>query len=219
LLRANPARLHIHAREQRHLLPDVGPLGRLLLEHGAPIEYRPGRTETEVTTIYLDTAEGTWSRGLSPTKFRLRSYQDPQRRWLEVKRRLGTVVDKWRRPLDRAALGPVLDGSAPWKRIERLIGRQPLLPLVAVRYWRTAFEWPGLRLTLDREVSFYTVDRGSACALDALVGGVVGFIVEVKREDGVPAWLDEALAPYRLEGFSKSRTALAAARAANPDGR
>src|SRR4051794_26846616 len=91
-------RLRIHTRERRYLLDDVAPVLRALRAQGAPIEYVPGRTETEVSTVYLDTTAGTWTLGLSPTKLRLRSYQDPQLWWVELKRRIEGIVDKWRLP-------------------------------------------------------------------------------------------------------------------------
>src|SRR2546423_15705582 len=61
-------RLHISTNERRYILHDDATIERELRSSGAPVEYQPGRSETEITTVYLDTAEGTWSRGRSRTK-------------------------------------------------------------------------------------------------------------------------------------------------------
>jgi VTC domain len=97
-------RLRIRTRERRYIVDDDAALERSLRAQGSPIEYVPGRSESEITAVYFDTAEGTWSRGLSPTKIRARSYGDPAYWWLELKRRQNERVDKWRRPLPAAEL-------------------------------------------------------------------------------------------------------------------
>src|SRR5262249_13940745 len=136
-------RLRIRVCEQRHIVEDVAPLEQLLRAHGAPLEYVPGRPQTEITTVYFDTPEGTWSRGLSQTKFRARSYQDTELWWFEVKRREGSQVDKWRRSLSLDGLSVMLAGPRKWKPIKRVVGQQVLMPEFVVRCRRTAFEWPG----------------------------------------------------------------------------
>ena len=97
-------RLRIRTRERRYIVEDAAALEAVLRAQGPPVEYVAGRPETEITTIYADTAEGTWTQGLSQTKIRARSYQDPEHWWLELKRRQNERVDKWRRPLPAAAV-------------------------------------------------------------------------------------------------------------------
>ncbi len=201
---------HIHRGEQRYLVNDALPLLRRLAAHGAPQEFVPGRPETEVTTIYMDTPEGTWSVGNSSVKFRCRSYQNPQLWWFEMKRRANTTVDKWRQPLATAALPELVTGETRWHALKSVIGARRLLPIVAVRYWRIAFEWPGLRVTVDREVAFHAVSPSAPHRLGEKIGGVNDFVVEVKPSAEVPAWLASELLHYPINQLSKSKRALEA---------
>lgn len=88
-------RLRIRTRERRYILEADAAIERALRAQASPIEYLPGHSETAITTVYLDTTAGTWSRGLTQTKIRARSYQDPEHWWLELKRRQNERVDKW----------------------------------------------------------------------------------------------------------------------------
>lgn len=207
---AKAADLRIHRQEQRYIADNVLPLESLLLSRGKPIEYVPGRPETETTTLYLDTPAGTWSKGHSPLKFRCRSYQDPELWYFELKQRVNGVVDKWRQPVATSALAQMFAGPQRWAMVDRFIGSQPLQPVVAIRYRRVAFEWPNLRVTLDRDVSFYLVAPEAPYALGRRIGGVAGVIVEVKPTGQIPAWLAITLNECRINEFSKSKRALAA---------
>lgn len=203
----------IHTKELRYIVERLEPLRRLVLAHAAPIEYVPGQPESLLTTVYLDTPEGTWSRGRSPVKFRCRTYQHPSLWWFELKRRIMSVVDKWRRPVAAPDLPDFINGRRRWARVERYTHRQPLIPLFGTRYFRTAFEWPGgLRLTLDRNVLYYTVDRRPPYRLISPIGGIEGYVVEVKSESAMPRWLADALAECHIDDFSKSKRALEALR-------
>lgn len=200
----------IHTKERRFLFDDVGPLERLVNQCGSPIEYVPGRPETRITTIYLDTREGTWSAGRSRTKFRCKNYQDANFLWFEIKRKEGVKVDKWRHPLAFAELPPVLDGTRRGPVLHKFIGHTPLIPLVAVRYRRLAYEWGTLRLTIDRDISFFAVDPGDPWSVGRALGRKAGVVVEVKSDNGIPAWLRPAFGGRRRQRFSKSRWALLA---------
>lgn len=94
-----PGTERIHRQEQRYLVQDIAPLLNLLRVYSQPHEFVPGCPETEITSLYLDTPDGTWSKGNSSLKFRCRSYQDPALWWFEMKRRTEGTVDKWRRPM------------------------------------------------------------------------------------------------------------------------
>jgi hypothetical protein len=203
-------RLRIRTRERRYIVGADDPtLERLLRAQGPPIEYVPGRPETEITTIYFDTPEGTWSRGLTPTKIRARSYQDPDHWWLELKRRQNERVDKWRRPMEAADVVANLAGTRRWKRLARTVGESPLVPLFAVSCYRTAFEWLSLRVTLDRGLTFYAVDPERPLQPTRRLGWVDGLVVEVKCEGEVPDWLQPGLEGHLASNYSKSRYALA----------
>jgi hypothetical protein len=203
------ARLHISTRERRYILQDEAPLRQLLQSRGAPIKYQSGRAETEITTVYLDTAEGTWSRGLSRTKIRVRTYQDPTSWWLELKWRQDERVDKWRRPLSIDAVFKNLAGVERWDRLTALVGAAPLRPYFAVRCHRTAFEWAGLRVTLDRALEFFAVDPARPLQLSEQIGWLDGLVVEVKCVGEVPLWLQPVLAGHLATSYSKPRYARA----------
>lgn len=208
---AAPAiRTQIHTRERRYLFADVTELDRFLRARGRPIEYVAGRPETQITTVYLDVPQGSWSVGRTKVKFRCKSYQDPRCWWFEVKERHGVRVDKWRREIAPKDLGPVLEGLQRGDVLNRFIGRQPLVPLVAVSYRRIAFEIEDARITLDRDLSFYLAHPGEPWSIGRALGVKAGFVVEVKRDGGFPAWLRPAFVGHPRQRFSKSKWALLA---------
>ena len=209
MAKVDEVKLRIRTREERFILDDVAPVDALLRTHGQPIEYVVGRPETLITTIYVDTPEGTWSQGLTQTKLRVRSYQDPEQWWFELKRREGIRVDKWRRPVSVASVLGTLTGDDRWMQVRRVVGQSPLVPLFGAQCRRTAFEWTGLRVTVDRDLTFFAIDRESPLAVSRRIGHLAGVVVEVKREGEVPEWLDSALEGFRAKGYSKSRYALA----------
>lgn len=94
-----------------------------------------------------------------------------------------------------------------------MIGLQPLRPLVAVRYQRMAWQWEGLRVTVDRNVTFFAADPQAPPQLGACIGAVVGYIVEVKPLSKIPDWLKGELVYCPPSELSKSRRALATLRA------
>lgn len=202
-------KLRIRTRERRYIVDDQLSLEAVLRAKGAPIEYQVGQTETEITTIYFDTAEGTWSQGRSQTKIRARSYADLAHWWLELKRRQNERVDKWRKPLPAAKILENLAGEHRWKRLIRHVGPVPLIPVFGVRCRRTAFEWLSLRVTLDRELTFFTADPGAPLQLAQRLGHVDGLVAEVKCEGDIPEWLQPALEGCLAPNYSKSRYAMA----------
>jgi hypothetical protein len=202
-------KLHISTRERRHILQDDIAIKQVLRAHGAPVEYAPGRSETDITTIYLDTVEGTWSRGLSRTKIRARQYQGSADWWLELKRRQGEHVDKWRRPLSAGAVLENLAGVRRWTKLATLVEEVPLLPRFAVRCRRTAFEWPGLRVTLDRDLAFCAGDPTMPLQPSRQLGWLDGIVVEVKCEGAIPTWLQPVLVDHLATNYSKPRYAQA----------
>ncbi len=202
-------RLRIRTQEQRYILDDVVQVEQLLLLRGRPLEYVAGRPETRITTVYFDTPDGTWSRGLSTTKLRARSYQDPEQWWFELKRREGTQVDKWRKPMPVEQVLSTLLARTRWKRVSGVVGTSALVPLFGVRCRRTAFEWPGLRVTIDRDLQFFTVEPDAPLHLRQQLGQLSGVVIEVKREGAMPDWLATVLAGREAVGYSKSRYALA----------
>ena len=205
-------RKRISTKERRYHYGDVNTLLNFLRERTMPLEYVPGRTETHITTVYLDTYEGTWSVGRARNKLRCKNYQDPDLLWFEVKRRQGIKVEKRRQSIKPGDLPKVLDGIRRGPVLQKLIGHAPLMPLVAVRYRRTAFEWPGLRLTVDRDLVFHAVLAGKPWKIGRSIGRKEGYVVEVKIDGPVPQWLRPALGGKSPQRFSKSRWSLLARR-------
>ena len=200
----------VRHQERRFHLADARTLLGLLRGRGAPLEYVPGRPASDVTTVYLDTPFGTWSAGRTRHKLRVKNYDDPTQSWFEVKHRRGVQVDKRRQPVAPSELPLVLVGTQRGPLLRRLVGRAPLLPLVAVRYRRIAFEWNGLRVTVDRDLRFHAVGTGTPWTVGACIGRRRGYVVEVKCDGPPPEWLRAALCGAHTQKFSKSRWALAA---------
>jgi hypothetical protein len=203
-------RLRIRTQERRYVITDgAQELAHLLATHGRPIEYVVGRPETLITTIYFDTSNGTWSQGLSQTKLRARSYQNPDEWWFELKRREGSRVDKWRRPMSVETVLSTLSGPHRWKPVRTTVGTAPLLPVFGVQCRRTAFEWSGLRVTIDRDLTYFEVDPGAPLTLGRRRGHLDGVVIEVKQERDRPEWLETALDGREAKDFSKSRYGIA----------
>jgi hypothetical protein len=200
----------VRHQERRFHLADARELLALLRQRGAPLEYVAGRQATDITTVYLDTPWGTWSAGRSRTKLRCKNYDDPSAYWFELKHRKGLQVDKRRQLVAPGELPSVLVGTRRGPALRRVVGRAPLIPLVAVRYRRIAFEWPGLRVTVDRDLHFCAAGSGTPWTVGRCIGRKRGYVVEVKCEGPMPAWLRAPLRGGVSEPFSKSRWALAA---------
>jgi hypothetical protein len=105
----------------------------------------------------------------------------------------------------------VMGGSKRGDAVARFVGTEPLLPIAVVSYRRTAFEWTGLRVTIDRSVRFHEPE---GVAPGRLLGELSRSIVEVKRDGALPEWLVGPLKGRRAKGFSKSKRALALLRPA-----
>lgn len=207
---ATEIRHRIATKERRFHFEDVRPLLAFLHAHGTPLQYVPGVDASNITTVYLDTIAGTWSAGLSPDKLRCKEYGDPERLWFELKRRQGLKVNKKRQAITPPELPGVLSGLRRGRALLRRVGTEPIVPLVAVRYRRIAFEWQGVRVTIDRSLRFHAVGGGTPWTIGRCIGSKQGFVVEVKCEGAIPDWLAPAFAGRRPDRFSKSKWALAA---------
>lgn len=108
-----------------------------------------------------------------------------------------------------AEVAETLDGSRRWRTACRLVGADPLTALFAVRCRRVAFEWTGLRVTLDRELTFHAVEPARPLEVGTPLRRLDGVVVEVKGRRGAPSWLQPALSGCAMMDFSKSRYALA----------
>ncbi len=170
------------APERRYLVKDASAILAALEAHVAK-----GQTQTfDTDTVYLDLPGGTWSKGVTGTKWRLRRYTPGDGWWFETKHREGDEAQKTRK-----FIGTSLDKFNPGK----------LQPVSSVRYRRRAFSLPGgLRVTIDSDLTAERPGHKKARTLD-------GYIVEVKRSDKIPPWLEELL-PKEDHHFSKSKFSL-----------
>ena len=105
-----------------------------------------------------------------------------------------------------------LSGAERWKVVTRVAQARPLLPIFGVSCRRIAFEWAALRVTLDRDVTYFEVAADAPLALGRRIGHVEGVVVEVKVGGAIPEWLATALEGSQARGYSKSRYALALGR-------
>lgn len=108
-----------------------------------------------------------------------------------------------------AALLANIAGTKRWKRVRFQVGLVPLVPLFAVCCRRIAFEWSSLRVTVDRDLTFFAVEPSAPLMPGRLLGHVEGLVVEVKCETEIPDWLASHLDGLLASGYSKSRYALA----------
>lgn len=102
-----------------------------------------------------------------------------------------------------------LRGRRRWSLVGKVFGSEVLTPVCGVRCYRTAFEWPGLRVTLDRQVKLFAVEPRRPLELARQIGHLDGVVVEVKAEHQAPDWLQTALQGHEASRYSKSRYALA----------
>ncbi len=202
-------RLRIHTRERRYRFEQAEALEARLTPHVAAVAYDPGRIESDILTVYLDTTPGTWSVGRARTKIRCKSYDGGANWWFELKRRTGNVVDKWRRAAGIDELVRLMTGEDRWEAIRPFAGDRPMRALFAVRYRRTAYEGGDLRVTVDRDVQIHAVQPGQPWTVLDAVDRVPGVVVEAKRDGDLPPWLAPSLTGHEAKGFSKSRFALA----------
>lgn len=203
-----PARLKVdglsdptdYTRREYRYLVGSGQAQRTALE-----ALRPQQKDYQVSTLYLDKPGGTWSIGVSQTKFRLRHYNDEHIWYFETKHNVAGAVDKHREQVTAAEI----DATG-------------LRPILAISYDRTEFQFPrgpddppdgeGFRATLDRNVTVYQVasELPPSQAMDGLwspLSVLDNLVFEVKPPNGViPVWLP---LPQKWPG-SKSRWGLAA---------
>lgn len=171
-------------RERRYRIEDEGKIVQILavLATHHPIQ------EYHIHTVYLDTVDRTWSlygrNEKAEDKLRLRSYNhDEDHRWFETKHRESNgQVTKRRQPFV-----PERDG---W--IERM-----LVPVAEVHYDRQAYEWRGLRVTIDRNLHS-----------DDTSNRISGWIVEIKTTKKVPKWFQPYMPQNEDVTWSKSKWAL-----------
>ena len=158
-------------------------------------------------------------------KLRVRSYTDEPEypRFLEIKRRMNTIIIKSRaRVLDRDI--PTLLEGLPLppqnytadidtiNQFQLYMNSIKAKPMVLIRYMRQAFEGDSLnkvRVTFDRQLSYCVTTlpevrlNGIGWRANPFTEG--GVVLEIKFTDHYPAWLDELVKSFnlRLRSISK----------------
>lgn len=156
-------------------------------------------------------------------KLRIRSYTDDPGypRFLEIKRRMNTIIIKSRARLKDHHVSHFLSGlSLPphdYSTDEKLFKQFRLYmdsinasPIVKVRYMRQAYESNlenRVRVTFDRELAFKVCDKP-----DVLFNGtgwqsvpIKGVILEIKFSDRYPGWLNQMVKCFDLRPESVSK--------------
>lgn len=193
-------KVDFHHRERRYHLTDEAVVARLYGE----LLSRHKMEEYEVHTLYLDVPKGSWSKPPKTTKrkaaplplnkFRVRTYLSDGAKFFETKLHTDGDTTKHRQPM-----GPhnewILD---------------VLKPVCQVQYTRRAYDYRGLRVTIDRDVRMpLPVDtelkKGMAVGHDGISVPLEGYVIEVKGAR-VPRWLTKLLPKEETASWSSKST-------------
>jgi hypothetical protein len=227
-------------REVKYLLgPKEGALIKERVSKNIPAKSVKGTTSSFRVSVYLDTpqykfAKAELASGRSSIKLRAKDYYVidgdvpifEELCWLEVKARMGTMVEKNRFAVKRTDVARILktgpDPSAdPAERasqeaFESMRAGQPLCPLVVAHYHRHTFQDPeaNLRITFDDLVTFHVPPPnlyadGKVCSRSSLAPPLLAepkWIVEVKSLGAAPAWVDDIFDIDLQSDYSKFGT-------------
>ena len=185
-----------------------------------------------IVSLYLDSdnlqlCQETLRGHKNRFKLRIRSYTDETDypRFLEIKRRINTIINKSRaRIMDRdipillAGLSlPSQNYTADMDTINQFQFYMKSIrakPTVLVRYIRQAFEGSSeniVRINFDRELAYCVMNRaevrlgGSGWQRSPLMLG--GVILEIKFTNRYPAWLGRMVRYFNLQARSISKFA------------
>ncbi len=179
-----------------------------------------------ISSLYLDddqfllcreSLEGKKNR----FKLRVRCYSDEPNSpaFLEIKRRMNSVITKSRSVLDRQQVPGLLAGKTPGasvanaeslRQFQYYARRMDAQPKVLISYWRKAYEGTcdnRVRVTLDRDLHFRTTSQpelgfsGPSWRSNFLRG----VILEIKFNNTYPAWLGEMVRCFSLRSRSVSK--------------
>jgi len=181
-----------------------------------------------ITSLYLDSENLQLCRESlcghkNRFKLRIRSYNnDPDYpKFVEIKRRINTVIIKSRTPLIQRDINTLLSGSplptqdseTAQEAVNQFILYMHSInakPVIAIRYKRQAYENNAVnrvRITIDRNLQHNTempfnlsLDGGSwqSCHLN-------GVILEIKFTGRYTAWLDAMIKQFNLQAKSVSK--------------
>ncbi len=242
---------HLNQSNQNHRLTGVRREVKYLLERpsGMPVmeqvgQHLPaksvgGATSSFRVSVYLDTAAGRFahaelSKARNSVKLRVKDYylieaDEPvfaSSCWLEVKSRMGTMVEKSRFAVPRMDVPGVLQSPAvadttaadrlAREAFDAMREGQPLSPILVVHYLRYTFEDPQsqLRVTFDDHVSYHAPPPelfrdGQGCGRGDLAPPLFvepRWVVEIKSLGTPPRWVDEIFDVEHQVDYSKFGT-------------
>jgi len=198
---------------------------------------RTGNNEYIVRSIYLDTKNLDFyhekESGIKKRdKLRIRAYNSGLKAghaFLEIKRKTGQMIKKYRTQIDLPDLFPLLytgdvdmyvsaNGQTPLaqenaKRFLYQIRKKSLGTALTLHYEREAYFYrynPDLRITFDKKLRFSYDSALSSLWQPEAEFHVLGkhFILEIKTGNGFPGWLNQILGYYDLELQSVSKYAM-----------
>jgi len=179
----------------------------------------------DISSLYLDSKDLKLCRESlagqkNRFKLRVRGYDDDPDEpvYLEIKRRLNTVIVKDRAAIDRDRLMDFADGGGVWtgsatRQFELYRNLLVARPQVLIRYRREAFESHGpnrVRVTFDRDLSTrvchqWRVDVHTGTWRRVLADTVV---LEIKFDGCFPAWVQDLVRRFQLQAQSVSKYCL-----------
>jgi len=241
-----PARLTGVRQEIKYLFsPEDGARVIAKVRASLPAKIVDGRPFSQRVSAYLDAPDHELAQnglllGSQALKLRVKEYyhvvdgapQAGQRCFLEVKVRLGAMVEKSRFQVAReAVLGALRDGpgesgepeaQAAIDAFEAVRKGRPLEPVVVAHYTRWTYQdvESQLRVTLDKGTTFHVPPRGlytpavpmgARVALPPPLEMEGRWIMEVKSLGPPPPWLEDVLDGVEPDDYSKFVAGLRAA--------
>jgi hypothetical protein len=233
-------------QEIKYLMsPEAGARVMRAVEEAVPAKIVDGRGFSHRVSAYLDAEDhelacGGLARGSQALKLRVKEYyhvvdgalQVGDRCWLEVKARLGAMVEKSRFVVGRDRVLEALRNGAPRAddpeaqaaidSFEAVRRGRPLSPVIVAHYTRWTYQDPEskMRVTLDRGTTFHLPPRGlytpelptgARVNLPPPLESEDRWIMEVKSIGATPQWLEGALAGTEPADYSKFVAGLRAA--------
>jgi len=179
----------------------------------------------DISSLYLDSADLRLCRESlagqkNRFKLRIRAYDDEPANpvFLEVKRRLNSVIVKDRVPMPRDQLGRLADptggcqedGAQQFHLYRNLLAAQPQS---LVRYQRLAYEGAGhnrVRVTFDRDLSCRLCSQWAVEVHGGLWRRVLAdqVVLEIKFDGRFPSWVQELVRRFQLQAQSVSKYCL-----------
>lgn len=233
-------------QEIKYLMaPDAGARVLAVVEASVPAKIVDGRPFSHRVSAYLDAddrelARQGLARGSQALKLRVKEYYQivdgapraGDRCWLEVKARLGAMVEKSRFVVDRGRVLELLRDGVPRSddpetqaavdSFEAVRRGRPLAPVIVAHYTRWTYQDPEsrIRITLDKGTTFHLPPRGlytpalptgARVNLPPPLESEDRWIMEVKSVGATPPWLDGALGGIEPADYSKFVAGLRAA--------